>query len=295
MPVCQVCGTEIAGAPRLCERCDTPHHADCWEYTGRCSVYGCMSLAATAVVEAAAGGTSPALARSAARVAPIVPVPGSPGAPRWIADETGCWIGGYDQRVITAPGERVVVLPPAPALQLADQAGVDSALARMPWPLTVAGVFAVFAARTILGPPAVFIAMALVLLAAAAARAHCTPEIAWLARDAKGLWLHGIRGARCWNHVFRPDEPPLAMHLERSYETEPGTGGRTALTFKLGLKRLAGHRPAPLMPLAPPLYIPHAPEARRLVLEQLVAYRALGQHMATLLELPFHEGVSQGE
>lgn len=41
--ICKVCGEEIAGQEMVyCGRCKTPHHAECWQYAGACSVYGCM-------------------------------------------------------------------------------------------------------------------------------------------------------------------------------------------------------------------------------------------------------------
>jgi hypothetical protein len=41
-PVCKVCGEPIAnGAVIVCAACNTPHHRDCWEYVGACSIYGC--------------------------------------------------------------------------------------------------------------------------------------------------------------------------------------------------------------------------------------------------------------
>lgn len=40
--VCPYCAAELGDAPRVaCERCHTPHHADCWEAFGRCTVYAC--------------------------------------------------------------------------------------------------------------------------------------------------------------------------------------------------------------------------------------------------------------
>jgi len=39
-PVCQVCGDGIE-LPVHCCKCRTPHHRDCWEYYGSCSVYAC--------------------------------------------------------------------------------------------------------------------------------------------------------------------------------------------------------------------------------------------------------------
>jgi hypothetical protein len=38
---CQICGADLEGRLVRCLRCSTPHHADCWEYTGVCSTYGC--------------------------------------------------------------------------------------------------------------------------------------------------------------------------------------------------------------------------------------------------------------
>lgn len=43
-PCCRVCGTELIGELVACERCQTPHHKDCWEYWGRCATYGCTGL-----------------------------------------------------------------------------------------------------------------------------------------------------------------------------------------------------------------------------------------------------------
>ncbi len=40
-PECQVCGEVIVGTMVVCRRCQTPHHRDCWEYNGKCAIYGC--------------------------------------------------------------------------------------------------------------------------------------------------------------------------------------------------------------------------------------------------------------
>jgi hypothetical protein len=42
-PLCKVCGQLIDdGVPRtLCARCKAPHHRDCWEFIGGCSIFGC--------------------------------------------------------------------------------------------------------------------------------------------------------------------------------------------------------------------------------------------------------------
>lgn len=38
---CQVCGEGLQGSIVYCTRCQTPHHLDCWQYVGTCSVYAC--------------------------------------------------------------------------------------------------------------------------------------------------------------------------------------------------------------------------------------------------------------
>jgi Prokaryotic RING finger family 1 len=41
-PTCKVCGETITvGEIIICSVCNTPHHRDCWEYVGACSIYGC--------------------------------------------------------------------------------------------------------------------------------------------------------------------------------------------------------------------------------------------------------------
>jgi hypothetical protein len=42
-PVCKVCGEEIVTPAVVCATCRTPHHRDCWEFVGACSIYGCSS------------------------------------------------------------------------------------------------------------------------------------------------------------------------------------------------------------------------------------------------------------
>jgi hypothetical protein len=39
---CKVCGEPIDESEIVvCASCNTPHHRDCWEYVGHCSIYGC--------------------------------------------------------------------------------------------------------------------------------------------------------------------------------------------------------------------------------------------------------------
>ena len=41
-PICKVCGEPIVETARvICGSCRTPHHGDCWDFIGGCSVFGC--------------------------------------------------------------------------------------------------------------------------------------------------------------------------------------------------------------------------------------------------------------
>ena len=45
---CPVCATELADPSRQldevrCARCDVAYHHECWEYAGKCAIYGCRS------------------------------------------------------------------------------------------------------------------------------------------------------------------------------------------------------------------------------------------------------------
>ena len=40
--MCKVCGDPIGTMPKVaCAVCRTPHHRDCWEFVGGCSIFGC--------------------------------------------------------------------------------------------------------------------------------------------------------------------------------------------------------------------------------------------------------------
>lgn len=39
--VCRVCGDGIGADVVFCRDCQTPHHFDCWSWSGKCSIYGC--------------------------------------------------------------------------------------------------------------------------------------------------------------------------------------------------------------------------------------------------------------
>ncbi len=39
--LCSVCCEQLTEGVVFCVRCKTPHHRECWEYSGGCSTYGC--------------------------------------------------------------------------------------------------------------------------------------------------------------------------------------------------------------------------------------------------------------
>jgi hypothetical protein len=39
--VCKVCGGEMTEHKVFCCRCYTPHHRECWTFSGKCAVYAC--------------------------------------------------------------------------------------------------------------------------------------------------------------------------------------------------------------------------------------------------------------
>ena len=46
-PICKVCGDPIVAPPWVvCATCLTPHHRDCWEFIGACSIFGCQGKVA---------------------------------------------------------------------------------------------------------------------------------------------------------------------------------------------------------------------------------------------------------
>jgi hypothetical protein len=49
---CPICGQALWGDPVYCQRCNTPHHVDCWRFAGQCAIYACGSqLAANSITE----------------------------------------------------------------------------------------------------------------------------------------------------------------------------------------------------------------------------------------------------
>lgn len=299
-----MCGVQITADERHCAKCDTPHHADCWGYTGRCAIYACgnetvrggLPVPRPASIVIADGSPAPALAQSAERVPAIVPAAGAP-AQVWQADASGAWIGARDGTITPAAGERMVMLPPE---VLAEVRSPEDRAADVRRSLTLR---VAFIATAILGsllsglwPHAAKLVLAGGLslwVAALRAGASVAPSIAWLSAGAKGLWIHGITAGRAWEAQLEGVLRPRRVRLERSYEACATDRTRTLLTYRLVLQwpLHADDTISPLRELAPPLQMPETSEERRPILEQLSARRALGQHIAAALSIPFEEGV----
>lgn len=49
---CPVCGDDASGPMTACDRCDTPHHSECWNFNEGCAVFGCKAALAALEREA---------------------------------------------------------------------------------------------------------------------------------------------------------------------------------------------------------------------------------------------------
>jgi hypothetical protein len=290
--VCRVCGTDIVEAPRLCPKCDTPHHSDCWAYTGRCSVYGCGGgeVKVSAVAEAPAG--------AAVSLAADVPVAGSArSADVWHADENGAWIGRPDPAITVLPGERIVMLPPAVARRLPGEDSQPAAIGITTAALLVCGLAAVALGSTGAGVCLITGTLGAVALAGKAGVFTApAPDLAWIARGAGGLRLCTLWQGKLREESLAPHLAPSAVTLSRSYQDAADGSGGTLMTYELSLvlPPERTERPQPVfIPLAPPLQMPDRAAERRPLLEHLVARRTLGHHVADLLRLQFDEGASR--
>jgi TM2 domain-containing membrane protein YozV len=74
-PVCPYCTTEIEEADpnrTICPTCTAPHHGDCWEENGGCTVFGCAS----------APGEGPTVVIGPSDIADAITPPPPPPPPR---------------------------------------------------------------------------------------------------------------------------------------------------------------------------------------------------------------------
>lgn len=52
---CGICGCELRGSLVRCDRCDTPHHHDCWQYNAGCAVFACNPATKATPIKGKAG------------------------------------------------------------------------------------------------------------------------------------------------------------------------------------------------------------------------------------------------
>lgn len=271
----------------MCAKCDTPHHADCWNYSGRCAVYGCMPAPAAAPM---------VVAESAERVTAIVPAAGARQL-TWQADAAGAWLGARDGSITPAAGERVVMLPPAVLAELRhpDERTADARRGAAIYLASAATLVsgAIWFVSAAAGAKLALAGALSLLVGVLRSAPSAAPAIAWLSATAKGIWVHGITRGRAWELPLEGALAPSRVRLERSYESGETDSSRTLLTYRLVLQWPLHERDAisPFRELAAPLQMPETSAERRPVLEQLVARRALGQHIAAALSIPFEEGV----
>jgi hypothetical protein len=110
---------------------------------------------------------------------------------------------------------------------------------------------------------------------------------AWLVRDAQsGLRLQIARpGPYGQNHARAAIVgPPARVELVRAWEESASDDGLLALHCRLALVWDDTQ-----LPVSPALKMPRTTEARDPFLEKLVRLRAIGQQMADLLRMPYHE------
>lgn len=79
---CPVCAVELAGAIEICTTCQTPHHADCAKFVGRCAMAGCGAYEFLAIDGVEAGYTPSPPPPAAAAAGGTLPAPVLEPAPR---------------------------------------------------------------------------------------------------------------------------------------------------------------------------------------------------------------------
>lgn len=297
-PCCRVCGTELAGELVSCERCDTPHHRDCWEYWGRCATYGCSSeppeprhavADEPAVLEVRGGGD-----HERARYLPRRALVEARGALMYSAD------GAH---VRLAAGEVALQLPADLALELPAK--------RFPRNLgavrVAAGTLAFLAAGYVLLFSGHFPGHDAYLILAAACWTVAYRRIAnrFKARRADRMWMVQDReGTLALEAQVSGALGPLTAVRMRFPLVMPGgvdlraTGVRLRPAFGGGEERavvkayrllLACELPGGGAELIAPVAVPGKGEPRADFLRELTRVRALGRQIATHYRVPYEE------
>jgi hypothetical protein len=97
MIICKVCGGKVSDEVACCARCFTPHHFDCWSFTGACSIYACGSRehryfdfrekGESEVLAAISQSLALALSTGGSPEAPAPTAPAHPARPKDAADD----------------------------------------------------------------------------------------------------------------------------------------------------------------------------------------------------------------
>lgn len=81
---CPVCRMPATATVAVCDRCDTPHHSDCWEFGAGCAIFACGGNRARVMDAAACAAVAPAVLHidgsvpEPARPCPAPPASGLP-------------------------------------------------------------------------------------------------------------------------------------------------------------------------------------------------------------------------
>jgi hypothetical protein len=299
---CPVCGTALsASAPVVCELCETGHHRDCWEFLGRCSVYGCPGLRRDGA-GTPPGGTS-GLDGDPVPAEPCV-LPGASAAPSAYMPLAGLrkragllWFSPRGADIRLAPDELAVELPVGALPHTGFVRLARGELIRL-GRIALALAVALIAAEHV-HPSFVALAMGLAALGYAQVFLLPVPVLAWLVRHGAGAlalevvvrggWLTG-RGER--RHRMAWQLRPLKVELAREWgpvDPEKLTD-LYRLQYALNL-HWNGLLPGELIhgDLIRPIPIPGPGQPRSAFLEALISARLLAQQLAAFLGVPYEE------
>jgi hypothetical protein len=110
---CPVCAVELAGPIDICTTCQTPHHADCARFVGRCALAGCGAYEFMSIDPVEAGFPAAPAAAAGAPAAPEDPPPRVAAVAGGAARPVSAAVPAVVSGAVPAP------LPVAPATAIA--------------------------------------------------------------------------------------------------------------------------------------------------------------------------------
>ncbi|MBI4864920.1 MAG: hypothetical protein HY815_32375 [Candidatus Riflebacteria bacterium] len=305
-PICRICGTEMSGVELVvCERCQTPHHQDCWEYWGRCATYGCDGLVAPPTGRAASPPAPVHLALmedGPARFLPRAPLVDAVGVLMYSAEGAHITLG-YREVAIQIPSGILFELP----VRSLDLSPLVWLLLCLGSTVAAAGVIAFLAppitsVKVLVGP--VLVSAVVAIRQRMRHRVRAEACRAWLVRAENGELLVELEGQggivrnRLLNrHRYRLIPPWIGGQplRARGVLLRPAFGdGAEREVVKAYRLQLACELPDGGLDLIYPLSVPGKGESRREFLEELTRVRALGQQVAGQLKVPYVEQGMEG-